>query len=114
MDDFGTGFSSLSTLAAFDFDTIKIDRSFTAQLGLQAKTTAIVNAIVALARNLTIEIVAEGVETTGQLAMLSEIGCTAAQGYLLGRPKPIADYARHLPAHPPARSDAKIVHLRSA
>jgi diguanylate cyclase (GGDEF)-like protein len=114
MDDFGTGVSSLSTLAAFDFDTIKIDRSFTAQLGLQAKTTAIVNAIVALARNLTIEIVAEGVETTGQLAMLSEIGCTAAQGYLLGRPKPIADYARHLPAHPPARSDAKIVHLRSA
>ena len=93
MDDFGTGYSSLSTLQAFPFDKIKIDRSFIANLERNAQAATIVRAVLALGRGLNLPVVAEGVETQAQLAFLSHEDCAEVQGYLLGRPLPIEDYA---------------------
>jgi diguanylate cyclase (GGDEF)-like protein/PAS domain S-box-containing protein len=87
-DDFGTGFASLTHLQDFPVDIIKIERSFISKLGRGDNATAIVNAMVGLAHNLSMEIVAEGVETTAQADFLKAIGCDQAQGYLYGRPQP--------------------------
>jgi diguanylate cyclase (GGDEF)-like protein len=89
-DDFGTGFASLTHLRDFPVDVIKIDRSFISELGQGETTTTIVNAIVGLAHNLSMTIVAEGVETQAQADFLRAIGCDAAQGYLFGYPLPAA------------------------
>jgi diguanylate cyclase (GGDEF)-like protein/PAS domain S-box-containing protein len=88
IDDFGTGFSSLSYLQRFAFDTVKIDRTFTAQLEHSGKSLAIVRAIVGLCAALGVETVAEGVETAAQADILRGIGCARAQGYHFGRPAP--------------------------
>jgi diguanylate cyclase (GGDEF)-like protein/PAS domain S-box-containing protein len=93
MDDFGTGYSSLSNLQAFPFDKIKIDRSFISDLERNTQAATIVRAVIALGRGLNLPVVAEGVETKEQLAFLSKEACAEVQGYLLGRPLPIADYA---------------------
>jgi diguanylate cyclase (GGDEF)-like protein/PAS domain S-box-containing protein len=93
MDDFGSGYSSLSYLQAFPFDKIKIDRAFVINLGRNPQSAAIVRAVIDLGHGLEMSIVAEGVETEEQLAFLSEEGCDAVQGYLLGRPGPIGQYA---------------------
>jgi diguanylate cyclase (GGDEF)-like protein len=95
-DDFGTGFASLSHLRDFPVDTIKIDRSFISQLGRGENTTAIVNAMVSLAHNLSMQIVAEGVEVESQEKFLKAIGCDQAQGFLFGRPEPAVTAVRHL------------------
>ncbi len=87
IDDFGTGYASLDTLNAFPFDKIKIDRSFLMEADKSAQARAIVRAILALGRSLEIPVLAEGVETEGQMALLREEGCDQAQGYLLGRPQ---------------------------
>jgi diguanylate cyclase (GGDEF)-like protein len=87
-DDFGTGFASLTHLRDFPVDTIKIDRSFIDQLGQGHNTTVIVNAMVGLAHNLSMNIVAEGVETQTQAEFLRAISCDEAQGYFFGRPAP--------------------------
>ena len=79
LDDFGTGYSSLSHLRRFPIDTIKIDKSFTADIGSSADSAAIIRAIVALARSLGVETVAEGVETAPQLRFLGRLGCHHAQ-----------------------------------
>ncbi|MEO7324840.1 MAG: EAL domain-containing protein [Dokdonella sp.] len=86
LDDFGTGYSSLRSLRSFPFDTIKIDQSFVADIGLNSDATAIIRAVIALARDLGIKTAAEGIETQGQLDWLCAAGCTEGQGYLLGRP----------------------------
>ena len=86
LDDFGTGYSSLSYLHAFKFDKLKIDRSFIALLGETEDATIIVRAIIGLAHNLHLNVVAEGVETPEQLTMIRELLCDQAQGFLLGRP----------------------------
>lgn len=91
MDDFGTGYSSLSTLRAFPFDKIKLDRSFMLELDGGPQSRAIIRAVLALGESLQIPVLAEGVETTEQLAFLSEQGCNEVQGFLLGRPGPRAD-----------------------
>lgn len=88
LDDFGTGYSSLSYLHAFPFDRIKVDRSFVADLGTNARSDAIMSAIVSMAKSLGIPVLAEGVETEQQWSWLSELGCDAMQGYLIGRPQP--------------------------
>jgi predicted signal transduction protein with EAL and GGDEF domain len=93
MDDFGTGYSSLSNLRAFPFDKIKIDRSFISDLERNAQAATIVRAVIALGRGLNLPVVAEGVETRAQLEFLSKEACAEVQGYLLGKPLPIADYA---------------------
>lgn len=86
LDDFGTGYSSLTYLWRFPFDTVKIDRSFVAEMLIEPKAAAIVNTVVGLARTLHLTVTAEGVETRAQAQALNEIGCDQAQGYLFGRP----------------------------
>jgi diguanylate cyclase (GGDEF)-like protein len=95
-DDFGTGFASLTHLRDFPVDTIKIDRSFIDQLGQAHNTTVIVNGMAGLAHNLSMSIVAEGVETQTQAEFLRAISCDAAQGYFFGRPAPAALATRRL------------------
>ena len=91
MDDFGTGYSSLSYLSIFPFDKVKIDRSFTANLGSTREADAIVRAVTGLAGNLGIRSLAEGVENWQQVEQLQDLGCDELQGYLFGRPSPIGD-----------------------
>jgi EAL domain-containing protein (putative c-di-GMP-specific phosphodiesterase class I) len=86
LDDFGTGFSSLSYLCDFPFSKLKIDRRFVNALGRDENAAAVITAILSLARNLNLDVTAEGIETPSQLAFLQEQGCHLAQGYLLGRP----------------------------
>ncbi|WP_426959559.1 sensor domain-containing protein [Muricoccus radiodurans] len=88
MDDFGSGYSSLSTLQRFPFDKVKIDRSFIRDLGRSPKSNAIVRAVTGLCEGLTMTTTAEGVETEEQLQLLSRKGCEQAQGYLFSRPLP--------------------------
>jgi diguanylate cyclase (GGDEF)-like protein len=88
MDDFGTGFSSLSTLQSFPFDKIKIDKSFVENIHSHDRATVIVKAVLALGRSLNIPVTAEGVETAEQLAFLRAEDCTEIQGYVIGRPTP--------------------------
>ncbi len=91
IDDFGTGYSSLSYLKRFPIDVLKIDRSFLSRVTEDSDNQAIVRTIVALARTLKLEAVAEGVETIEQFDFLRTLGCDRAQGYLLGRPLVAAD-----------------------
>ncbi len=91
LDDFGTGYSSLSYLRSFPFDKIKIDQSFVRELFTRPDCMVIIRSIVGLGRGLGMSITAEGVETEEQLAQIHAAGCTEAQGYLLGRPKPASD-----------------------
>jgi diguanylate cyclase (GGDEF)-like protein/PAS domain S-box-containing protein len=106
MDDFGTGYSSLSNLQAFPFDKIKIDRSFISDLERNAQSATIVRAVIALGRGLNLPVVAEGVETRAQLEFLASEACSEVQGFLLGRPLPIANYAGLVgrPALPEAKA----------
>jgi EAL domain-containing protein (putative c-di-GMP-specific phosphodiesterase class I) len=91
LDDFGTGFSSLSMLKERPIDGIKIDRSFVAGLPADESSGAIVAAVVGMAHALGRTVTAEGIETVEQLTFLHTLGCDLAQGYLLGRPMPFAD-----------------------
>jgi diguanylate cyclase (GGDEF)-like protein/PAS domain S-box-containing protein len=94
MDDFGSGYSSLSYLHSFAFDRIKIDRSFIGDLDHSHHAMAIVRAIITLGHSLDVPVLAEGVETESQRRFLLQEGCDDAQGYLTGRPLPIESYAR--------------------
>ena len=89
LDDFGTGYSSLDTLRSFPFDKIKLDRSFMSEIESSPQAKAIIRAVLALGKSLDIPVLAEGIETQGQLTLLSTEGCDEAQGYLLGRPVPL-------------------------
>jgi EAL domain-containing protein (putative c-di-GMP-specific phosphodiesterase class I) len=94
LDDFGTGYSSLSYLHTFPLRSVKIDRSFVARLGLdEGNSNAVVVSILALARALGMEAVAEGIETQAQRDALLAMGCHYGQGYLLGRPAPIGHWS---------------------
>jgi EAL domain-containing protein (putative c-di-GMP-specific phosphodiesterase class I) len=86
LDDFGTGFSSLAYLKRFPIDFVKIDRTFTDGLGTDDNDTAIVRATIALAKNLGLSVVAEGVESEQQRDLLRELGCDFGQGYLFAKP----------------------------
>lgn len=97
LDDFGVGYSSLGYLSRFPFDTIKIDRSFVQEAGVNAPAQAIVETVVRLGKALNMSIVAEGVEEMDKLLFLANSGCDEIQGFLIGRPKPLANLQRNLP-----------------
>ena len=105
LDDFGTGYSSLSYLHSFAFDRIKIDRAFIGDLDNNRHSMVIVRAVIGLGHSLDVPILAEGVETEIQHAILVQEGCDAMQGYLTGRPQPIAYYAKLIGAQTVARQD---------
>ena len=86
LDDFGTGYSSLSYLHRFPIDNLKIDRSFVKRLETDSKDGEITKAIVALAHNLHIQVVAEGIETPQQFQYMRVTGCEYGQGYLISKP----------------------------
>jgi EAL domain-containing protein (putative c-di-GMP-specific phosphodiesterase class I) len=88
VDDFGTGFSSLTFLTRVSVDELKVDRSFVMKMAESPEAAAIVRTTVDLGRELGLRVVAEGVETADQRAALAELGCTAAQGYHFFRPMP--------------------------
>jgi diguanylate cyclase (GGDEF)-like protein len=98
IDDFGTGYSSFIYLKQLPMEAIKIDRSFVRDITSNADDAAIVTAIIAMSHSLKLRVVAEGVETEGQLALLQEKGCDVLQGYLLSRPMPAEETSRFLRA----------------
>ena len=86
LDDFGTGYSSLSLLQRFPLQRIKIDRAFVNKVATDDHDRALVRTILAMGESLGLEVVAEGVETIEQLAVLTQLGCSHVQGYLISRP----------------------------
>ena len=111
LDDFGTGFSSLSYLKQFPISTLKIDRSFVRELSMNADDRVLVTAIIAMGRSLGLAVIAEGVETEEQLAVLQELGCEEGQGFHFCRPLPADDFTTYLAATTrqkvPRRTDEK-------
>ena len=103
LDDFGTGYSSLSYLRSFPVDTVKIDGSFIAQMLQDEKTSAVIEAIINVARVLGMQVVAEGVEQQAQLERLHALGCDVVQGHHTGRPLVSHDFASLLLAQPPRK-----------
>jgi len=98
MDDFGTGFSSLSLLSRLPIDKLKIDRSFMHGIPGNRDNEVLVSTIILMAHNLGFEVVAEGVETAGQRDFLAELGCDQVQGYFYSKPvsaDKIAEFLRH-------------------
>ena len=91
LDDFGTGYSSLDILRTFPFDRIKLDASFVRELEKSTQAVAVIRAVLALGKSLHIPVLAEGIETEGQLTLLQQEGCDEAQGFLLGRPAGLSD-----------------------
>lgn len=112
VDDFGTGYSSLAYLREFAVDYLKIDRSFVSNLPDEESASTIVNTIIAMAQNLGLKVIAEGVETPEQLAFLRKSGCDAAQGYYLGMPMPAAEAEAFLAANKWSRDIAQPVRLQ--
>ena len=99
IDDFGTGYSSLSHLKRFPIDTLKIDKTFVADILHDREDTAIVSAVIAMARALDLEVIAEGVETEAQRALLAKLRCDAYQGYLFSPALPIVEFDAMLARH---------------
>lgn len=104
LDDFGTGYAGLNQLLRLPLDLIKLDRCFVRGLGLDRRAEEIVRASAALAHGLGLELLAEGVETEDQLALLRELGCDAVQGFLVGRPMPPERVAGWLAEHRQGRA----------
>ena len=103
MDDFGTGHSSLNYLKHFPIRRLKIDQSFVAGMTHDEKDKAIVATIISIARNLGLDVTAEGVETEEQAALLAALACADVQGYLFGVPVPAEDVEKGLGLGPGSR-----------
>lgn len=96
LDDFGTGFSSLSYLCDMDIDVLKIDKSFVEGIAFREESREIARTIIDMARNMKMGVIAEGVETSAQVEILMSYGCDQCQGYLYGKPMPIAEFDNYL------------------
>ncbi|MEQ1602717.1 MAG: EAL domain-containing protein [Methylophilaceae bacterium] len=96
MDDFGTGYSSLAYLSQLPLNQLKIDQSFVRNIGVKSSDSVIVQTIIGMANNLGMQVIAEGVETEEQRIFLEELGCSAYQGYLFGKPVPVAEFEKLL------------------
>jgi EAL domain-containing protein (putative c-di-GMP-specific phosphodiesterase class I) len=96
IDDFGTGYSGLSYLSRLPVDRLKLDKSLVQNLACRWRDVAIMRSVIAMGRDLGIAVIAEGVETEQQLAMLRQLGCPQVQGYLFARPAPPAEAYRVL------------------
>jgi EAL domain-containing protein (putative c-di-GMP-specific phosphodiesterase class I) len=99
LDDFGTGYSSLSQLKGLPLDNLKLDQSFVRGLPDDSDDLAICTAVIAMGRALGLKVIAEGVETTAQLAVLRTLGCDVGQGYLFARPMPAAQFFEFMQKH---------------
>jgi EAL domain-containing protein (putative c-di-GMP-specific phosphodiesterase class I) len=99
IDDFGTGYSSLSYLAKFPIDTLKVDAFFVSKIPHDAYAVTLTETILGLGRDLSLRMVAEGVETAEQLHFLQERGCHGAQGYWFSKPQPATDFSAWLAAY---------------
>jgi EAL domain-containing protein (putative c-di-GMP-specific phosphodiesterase class I) len=114
LDDFGTGYASLAHLTRFPISCLKIDRRFVAALGTDSAEALVAQSVIGLARGLGVETVAEGVETETQRAMLRELGCDIAQGWLIARPLTPAAARRYITRLAPCRPCAgKVLGLAS-
>jgi len=96
LDDFGTGYSSLGLLARLPVDIVKIDRSFITGLPEDRASVTLVSSVIGLVSAFRLKIVAEGVETAGQLGKLRELGCDQSQGYFHSRPVPVEQFEKLL------------------
>jgi EAL domain-containing protein (putative c-di-GMP-specific phosphodiesterase class I) len=112
IDDFGTGYSSLAYLTSLPISELKIDGSFIRQLGSKPQSSAVVNAIIALARSLGLAVVAECVETVQQMEVLQRMGCGVMQGYLFCHPIPPAGVENWARVTLPLRAAAWAAHER--